>query len=357
MTWTPTAKENYEHPMWPGPRFGAPFFFHYGKNGGNVTRDQADEYVYAISTNGFWNDGDNYILGRVPRGKLPALRAADWSYFVGGNGLEDKSWSPQIEAAKPVLEMKSKCGQTAPCYIPALKTYLLVAWYNPVLLKKWYSPSEMVCEFYQEPHPWGPWTHVNSLSDRFLAPGSNMYGPAICSKFQESEGGDVRVWMFTSGCQFEDKPGGLYKAWAIPLVLRMQAIPDAKMIDDGDPAVRYTGGWEPVTARKENDFHSGIRRAAEAGAAAELAFEGTGIDLLAPKAAAMGALDVWIDGTHRNKLSLGTINFPAMSQITVFSARGLASGRHTIRVVSAGPDPVAIDAFRILGGNTAPADE
>ena len=46
-TWTRSAKENYESPMWPGKRFGAPCFIHYGKNGGSVTRDKADEFVYA----------------------------------------------------------------------------------------------------------------------------------------------------------------------------------------------------------------------------------------------------------------------------------------------------------------------
>src|SRR5947209_1988369 len=66
-TWTRSARENYKDPMWPGPAFGAPFFIHYGKNGGNVMRDGANRYVYAVSTNGFWNDGDSYVLGRVFR--------------------------------------------------------------------------------------------------------------------------------------------------------------------------------------------------------------------------------------------------------------------------------------------------
>ena len=53
LTWTRTAAENYDHPMWPGARFGAPFFIHYGRNGGQVTRDGASEYVYAASTTAF----------------------------------------------------------------------------------------------------------------------------------------------------------------------------------------------------------------------------------------------------------------------------------------------------------------
>ena len=68
LTWTRSAKENYEKPMWPGARFGAPSFVHYGANGGRVARDGADQFVYGISNNGFWNNGDDFILGRVRRG-------------------------------------------------------------------------------------------------------------------------------------------------------------------------------------------------------------------------------------------------------------------------------------------------
>jgi hypothetical protein len=67
LTWVRPAQDNYAKPMWEGPRFGAPFFVHYGKDGGNVGRDGARDFVYAVSTNGFWNDGDTLILGRVLR--------------------------------------------------------------------------------------------------------------------------------------------------------------------------------------------------------------------------------------------------------------------------------------------------
>ena len=62
-TWLRPAQDNYAKPMWDGPRFGAPFFVHYGKDGGKYEQDGAKEFVYAVSTNGFWNDGDTLILG------------------------------------------------------------------------------------------------------------------------------------------------------------------------------------------------------------------------------------------------------------------------------------------------------
>ena len=63
-TWTRPAKANYESPTWPGGRFGGPSFIHYGKNGGQVARDNAATFVYVVSNNGFWNGGDHFILGR-----------------------------------------------------------------------------------------------------------------------------------------------------------------------------------------------------------------------------------------------------------------------------------------------------
>jgi hypothetical protein len=95
-TWSRPAKENYEHPMFPGHRFATPYFVWYGKDGAaNV--DNSDRYVYAVSNNGFFENGDDYILGRVLRSKLPALSAADWSFYKGGDGLQDGSWTASAE--------------------------------------------------------------------------------------------------------------------------------------------------------------------------------------------------------------------------------------------------------------------
>lgn len=221
LTWTRSAGDNYDKPMWPGNRFGAPGFFHYGRNGGAVTQDGADQYVYAISNNGFWDCGDNFILGRVRRADLPQLQAADWSYWTGGDGADAAAWSRDIARAEPILSRPAKCGWTSPTFIPALKSYILVSWYLTPALKKWFKPDQVVYDFYQAGHPWGPWTFVDSLSDRFLPKDHHMYGPNICAKFQEREpDGSVRVALFTSGCPFEDQPTGLYKLWAIPLILK-----------------------------------------------------------------------------------------------------------------------------------------
>ena len=179
-----------------GPRFGAPYFVHYGKDGGSVARDAADRYVYALSNNGFWNGGDDYIVGRVERKKPPDLNAADWTYYRGGDGADAANWTARIDGASPVLSLKAECGSGPACYIPALDTYLMAVWYLPVKLKKWYEPGEMKYDFYQADHPWGPWRYVSSFSDRCIT-GGHMYGPTIGPKFQESDPLGAKVWLFT----------------------------------------------------------------------------------------------------------------------------------------------------------------
>lgn len=219
-TWTRSAAENYANPMWPGPHFGAPFFIHYGKNGGSVTRDGADRYVYATSTNGFWNDGDYYTLGRIERSKLPELKASDWTYHRGGDGENSHNWSPHILEAKPILQRPAKCGQGPACFIPSLNTYLMISWYNTAKMTKWFEPNEMRYDFFQAEHPWGPWSFISSHNDDFLGGKRHMYGPSLCAKFQEPQKPAVRMSLFTSGCPFEDRPTGFYKIWRIPIVLK-----------------------------------------------------------------------------------------------------------------------------------------
>nr|MCU0779714.1 DUF4185 domain-containing protein [Akkermansiaceae bacterium] len=191
-TWTRSAKENHDSPMWPGPRFGAPGFIHYGRDGGQVNNDLANQFVYAISNNGFWNGGDDYILARVRRGELPRLNAADWSYWQGGDGLKDAAWSQDIARARPILERPSKLGWTPPVFIPALNRYLLTGWYVSPTLKKWFEPGMVTYEFFESPHPWGPWTHVSSFDDRFMI-GGHMYGPSLVAKYQVATGNEVEV--------------------------------------------------------------------------------------------------------------------------------------------------------------------
>ena len=99
-TWTRSASESYNHPMFPGLRFGAPYFVWYGKDGA-ASVDNADTYVYAVANNGHFEDGDNYILGRVRRSKLPDLNAANWQFYTDGDGMLAGNWIDKISRQSP----------------------------------------------------------------------------------------------------------------------------------------------------------------------------------------------------------------------------------------------------------------
>jgi hypothetical protein len=347
LTWTRSAEENYAQPMWPGPAFGAPFFVHYGQNGGAVARDAADRYVYASSTNGFWNDGDSYILGRVERSKLAALRSADWSYYTGGEDTPRVAgWSGLIAAAKPILAAPAHCGQGPICFIPALNLYLLVAWYNTAKLTKWFEPKRMQYDFYQAGHPWGPWSLVGSFDDSFLSAG-HMYGPSLCARFQERTGSGVKISMFTSGCPFEDVPSGLYKMWEIPLILRTSPTPESFAVHGDDASLKLSGAWNAGSeALPSLDPHT--RYTGSAGAAVEFHFRGTGIALIAEKGPQFGSVEIHLDGKFAAAVDLYAENFPRISSVEVFSAFGLRRTPHTIRLINRRDAFAAVEMFRVF---------
>jgi hypothetical protein len=338
--------------MWPGARFGAPSFIHYGKDGGRVASDNADKFVYAISNNGFWNGGDDIILARVRRADLPHLHASDWAYFTGGDGLTDNSWTSDLSQAKPVLSRPAELGWTAPVFVAVLNRYLLVSWYVTPTLMRWFSPDKVVYDFFEAEHPWGPWNFVSSFNDRFLVPGSHMYGPNLCAKYQEQRGVDVKIDLYTSGCPFADIPQGLYKSWRIPLMLKSQPLPHAEIVNDDDLGIRYVGQWRAAVKRGFHDYKDDVHYTNVRGDEVDYTFTGTGIEVLSEKFSDQGSFNVFLDGKDSGNVVLRQDNFPRLVQISVFSAQGLQDGTHTIRLVNASSRYVSIDAFVVYKSAT-----
>jgi hypothetical protein len=351
LTWTRSASENYDHPMWPGSRFGAPFFIHYGQNGGQISRDGASDYVYAVSTNGFWNDGDSLILGRVTRSLLPSLNSSDWEYHVGGDGRVASSWSADIESAVAILDRPAKCGQTPVCYVPALGIYLLISWYNTATMTKWFQPNEMRYDFYQSAHPWDPWSLVDSFSDSFMGPKYHMYGPSLCARFQETKGTDVEISLFTAGCPFADVAITPYKVWHIPVLLRTTPMSKSVVVAASDAKINYEGVWFPWTTVEDSGdpaADDGLPRASQtAGSSAELSFAGTGVEFIAQKSSGQGNVDIYLDGVQQESANLDLEDFPVFFGVVVFSKNGLSQGKHVIKVVNASDARVNLEGFRV----------
>jgi hypothetical protein len=344
LSWTRSAQENARTPMWPGAGFGAPFFVHYGKNGGNVMADSASEFVYAVSTNGFWNDGDSYILGRVKRKRLPDLKAGDWSYYAGGDGSDGRNWSEHIDSARPILARPLKCGQGPICYIPSLGRYLLISWYNTEKMTKWFEPTRMQYDFFQAEHPWGPWDLIDSHRDDFII-GGHMYGPSLCAKFQRRKGDEVHLTMVTSGCPFDDVETGLYKMWQIPLILRTVAVAPAAVVRGDDARIHYAGQWHGAPEANRESPHT--RYSDAAGGSAELHFHGSGVAYVAEMGPACGDYEIYFDN---QRVKIGTLlksDFPRMISVEVYARQGFERGPHSLRVVSKGRGGIAVESFRV----------
>jgi hypothetical protein len=140
--------------------------------------------------------------------------------------------------------------------------------------------------------------------------------------------------------------------------------PEEMLIHSDDPALRYTGSWSAV-----EDFRGSLRGvemwAAEAGAACECDFEGTGIVWYGPVDTLYGIARVYIDGKladDRVNQLIAKVDFPGSADgydkkynFPVFSVQDLPEGNHMLRVEATGEKGstsknsyIVIDHFRVL---------
>jgi hypothetical protein len=195
LHWIRAARDNLDRPMFPGMRFATPFFIHYGKEYAAATVDNADRYVYATSNNGFWDNGDNYILGRVPRSKIGALNAADWTFYQGGDGMLDSGWSADMTRAALLIDATGQCGETGVTYLPALKRYVMVAWYYPTGNGHAGNIETTNFAFYDSAKPWGPWKKIKTVP---IEP-QGWYIPRVLAKFQSPTGQGLQAFIAVAG--------------------------------------------------------------------------------------------------------------------------------------------------------------
>jgi hypothetical protein len=206
-SWQRSSRENLISPMFPGGKFTTPYFIHYNM-GGRESVHNSDRYVYALSNNGFWDNGDNMKLGRVLKSAIGNLDASDWEYYVGGDGMENASWSRDINAsvcgkAGYVLDAPGRCGMTGAAYLADLDRYIMIPWYYTAgsgsdnekakELGLENPGQETVWDFYESPNPWGPWTRFYSHTFNPLG----AYNPCIVTNFT-NDGGSKFI-IFTNG--------------------------------------------------------------------------------------------------------------------------------------------------------------
>jgi hypothetical protein len=219
LNWSRPMQENRDRPMFPGMRFATPFFIHFGKEYAAATVDKADRYVYATSNNGFWDNGDNYILGRVSRSKISALNAADWSFYKGGDGMQDSSWTRDMNNAAFIINAPGQCGEAGVTYLPALNRYVLASWYYPIGNGHSGKIDATEFAFYESPKPWGPWTRIKTI----LNQPQGWYIPRVLAKFQSPTGLDLQAFIAVAG------------DWRNPVFYRYTMVPVKFVVAPAEP--------------------------------------------------------------------------------------------------------------------------
>ncbi len=121
----------------------------------------------------------------------------------------------------------------------------------------------------------------------------------------------------------------------------------AAVVQNTSSWLRWSGSWHRASSSTASG--GSTTYTSRAGSAMTLVFAGRGIAVVAPRGTKLGRFAVWLDGAM-----VGTVDERAsgsQARRVVFTKYGLASGRHTIRLVAlatAGRGRVDIDAMVIF---------
>ena len=178
----PSTAQPYVSPMFTGGpglnTFTAASFIQYGQNYSGQSADNSNTYVYAVSNDGYWNNGNVYYLGRVLISAIGNQSASDWSFYQGGDGSLNANWGA-LATATPIISNPLRLSLPSIQYIPSIGTYFLFDWYYPSVANgTTFDASTSVWLIYQSQHPWGPWTFAQTTNFN----GSGLYNPVVVSK-------------------------------------------------------------------------------------------------------------------------------------------------------------------------------
>lgn len=193
-------------------KFAWPTFIKSGRN----NEDARDDYVYATSNDGYWDNGTCCYLGRVPKFRI--LDRDYWEFYTGIEG-GTPVWAKDLDKAVPMFSDASPnfprssefghIGSFEVVYNKGLKRYLMLIWsYSDengfkCLADPYVHSSEI--QIYEAPEPWGSWSLVHN--EHNFGPYA-CYNPTLPTKWMSSDG--KTAWMLYSGNTFEPKPDKLY---------------------------------------------------------------------------------------------------------------------------------------------------
>src|ERR1022692_3282583 len=113
---------------------------------------------------------------------------------------------------------------------------------------------------------------------------------------------------------------------------------------DGD--IKYGGTWTVSSGRNAGDYKDDVESTEANGDAFEFRFSGTGVDYIAPKDAAYGSVDIYVDNVFKQTVNANSTTYQPLQ--TLFGIKGLANGSHTIKGIKKGGSSMAVDAFVVF---------
>ena len=360
--------------MFPGTSFGTPQFINYGQDDAAAsTADGGGTYVYAISNDGFAYDGSSMILGRVLRSQIGNLNASQWQFYTGppgGDGTNAANWSSSASDAQPILTASHQLSQSGVQYIPQLGEYIMTSFYYPFVAswndtgtQKQGAASESTWDFYDAPHPWGPWTRFfnQPTTECYLGCDSattsqlGLYDPALVSKFSNMDGLS-NVIFSTGDFNAPNRPNDyMYRLHEFPFTINTAT---SQVVDDTTAMPVGTGTWG-VSFDAGGYYDDTYHDSATAGDSVSYTFNGDSIAWVGAKNDNHGIASVSIDGGTPTMVD--TYSASWQKQQVLFQSGTLSSGSHTITITVTSQQNAAssgiyqdLDAFIVGGSYSGP---
>jgi len=188
-------------------RLASPHFLQFSKD----YQGARDDYIYAYFPAGedggsYWENGDEILLGRVPRYEI--LNRSAWSFFTGFQANSEPTWDPDDHLAQPIFHYFHMTGENHVSYNPGIRRYLMGNYSfldeegNP---RPYHTPGAWPASalhsqltLFEAPEPWGPWS-LFYQDDDWGTYGD--YQPGFPTKWISADG--LTLLMVSSG-SFDD---------------------------------------------------------------------------------------------------------------------------------------------------------
>lgn len=114
-------------------------------------------------------------------------------------------------------------------------------------------------------------------------------------------------------------------------------------INDTDPAITYSPGWNYSTNRGDGDYNNDVHYTKTNGNYAQYTFTGTGVEYITETYTDESNVDIYIDGAYQT--TVNCYSATRQAQMVMYSTTTLLSGSHTIKIVKNGGTYTLLDAF------------